>query len=77
MFVYRRFGRRWGMCFGLPEFVLLVLPLWVAWAILKATVMVTLIVIRSAYRLVCWAWRRRRRGHPPNSLPDSGLRNPK
>lgn len=65
MFVYRRLGRHWGVGFGLPVFIFIVLPLWIAWAILKAAVVVTFDVLRDAYRLARWAWRRWRRAHPP------------
>lgn len=58
MFVYRRLGRHWGVGFGLPVLIFVVLPLWLAYEIAKAAVIVTCDVVRDAYRIARWAWRR-------------------
>jgi hypothetical protein len=65
VFVYRRLGRHWGVGFGLPVFIFIVLPLWIGYEVAKAVVIVTAAVIRDAYRIARWAWRRWRRAHPP------------
>lgn len=64
MFVYHRIGRHWAVGFGLPVLIFAVLPLWIAWAILKAAFVVTADVLRDAYRIARWAWRRWRRRRP-------------
>lgn len=68
MTVYRRLGRNWVVGFSLPVFIFIVLPLWIAWAILKATVVVGYDVLRDACGLARWAWRRWRRAHPPREM---------
>lgn len=60
MFVYRHFGR-WGFGVGLPTFLFLILPCWLSYEIAKAVVLVTADVLRDAYRIARWAWRRWRR----------------
>jgi len=65
VFVYRRLGRHWGIGFGLPVFIFIVLPLWIAWTILKTVAGVTVSVLPGAYKLACSTWRRRHRSYPP------------
>lgn len=56
MFVYRHFGK-WGLGFGLPTFLFIVLPVWLVFEVLKAACLAVGLVTVETYRAARWAWR--------------------
>jgi hypothetical protein len=55
MFVYRHFGK-WGFGVGLPTFLFLILPLWLAFEVLKAACLAVGFVTVETFRVIRWAW---------------------
>lgn len=67
MFVYRHF-HKWGIGVGLPTFLFLVLPLMLAWAVIKAVLLAIGEVAIVSWRVIAWAWRR---AHTPPDDPNA------